>query len=294
MTRGARKPKKPDTEADESLSDKHEQEQNEHEQHGAENVDQFQELKAMVISGFSNVNSKLDSFQKELKNEVRELKETIKGIEQSLDTTSKDLNDLRVEFGKETLKTDSEVKFLKEKITVLEERLNKEVEHNINLEQYTRRENLRFNNIDESPHEDCKAIVQQILEEDLELSISDIRFHAVHRVGKPNPNRTRPIIARFVCREDRDKVWSRRKKIKDSVLYSDPYITEDYAREIQKERRTLIQAMLKAKEQHGFREYFEEKRSFQLAQIQKNFNFFAPRGILYLRKSFHLDDRVGI
>ena len=80
-----------------------------------------------------------------------------------------------------------------------------------------------------------------------------IRFHAVHRVGKKAEDRCRPIIARFVCREDRDRVWLERGKIKQSTTYPDAYITEDYARAIQEERKKLIKAMMKARDEHGLK-----------------------------------------
>ena len=63
-------------------------------------------------------------------------------------------------------------------------------------------------------------------------------FHTVHRVGKKAEDRCGPIIARFVCREDRDRVWLERGKIKQSTTYPDAYITEDYARAIQEERKS--------------------------------------------------------
>ena len=59
----------------------------------------------------------------------------------------------------------------------------------------------------------------------------------------------RPIIARFVCREDRDQVFARKKGIKESTRFKDAYITADYAKAIQDKRRKLIKAMFKAKEQ---------------------------------------------
>ena len=46
---------------------------------------------------------------------------------------------------------------LNKKIVALEAQLNAEIEKNIKLEQYTRRENLRFNNIREEEGEDCKS-----------------------------------------------------------------------------------------------------------------------------------------
>ena len=93
----------------------------------------------------------------------------------------------------------------------------KELEQNTNLEQYTRRENLRFKNIKESEDKDCKEVVYNNIERDLSIDTSEIRFHAVHRTG----NRCRPIIARFVCCEDRDQVWSKRGNLKKSTAHKD-------------------------------------------------------------------------
>ena len=82
---------------------------------------------------------------------------------------------------------------------------NKKLKINIALEQYTRRENLRFNNIEDKEHEDCRAVVYNILEKELGVDTTKIRFHAVHQVGKKIHGRRRPIIiVRFVSREDRD------------------------------------------------------------------------------------------
>ena len=119
------------------------------------------------------------------------------------------------------------------------------------MEQCTRRENLRFNNIEEKEHEDCRAVVYNILEKARGVDTTKIRFHAVHRVGKKIHGIRRPIILRFICREDRDKVWSVRGKVKESMTHADIYITQDYARAIQEERRVLIKAMMKAREEHG-------------------------------------------
>ena len=80
--------------------------------------------------------------------------------------------------------------------------------------------------------EDCKAVMYNILEKELGVDTTKIRFHAVHRIGKKIHGRRRPIIARFVCREDRDKVWSVRGKLKESITHADAYITEDYARAV--------------------------------------------------------------
>ena len=57
----------------------------------------------------------------------------------------------------------------------------------------------------------------------------------------------RPIIAKFVVREDRDTVFSVKNGLKSSYRYSGAYTTQDFAHAIQQERKTLIQAMFAAK-----------------------------------------------
>ena len=78
-----------------------------------------------------------------------------------------------------------------------------ERENNIALENYTR----RVMNLPEDRGEDCKGMIIDLIQKDLKIDVTNIRFHAVHRVGKPAVGKTRPIIARFVCREDRDLIW---------------------------------------------------------------------------------------
>ena len=87
------------------------------------------------------------------------------------------------------------------------------------------------------------------MEKELQIHTTDIRFQAVHRIVKSKESRNRPITARFVCREDRDRVFSRKQALKDSRRYRDAYVTADYAKAIQEERRKHIKATFKAKEQ---------------------------------------------
>ena len=108
-------------------------------------------------------------------------------------------------------------------------------------------------NILESRGENCQDIIYDVLENDLKMNIDGIRFHAVYGVGKPpnnvgTPPCPRPIIARFVVREDRDAVFNVKNRLKSSARYGNAFITQDFAREIQKERKTLIHAMFAAKQ----------------------------------------------
>ena len=93
--------------------------------------------------------------------------------------------------------------------------------------------------------QDCKAMIYGVLQRDLKLDTSSIRFHAGRRVGKLMQGRKRPIIVRFVSREDRNLVWAKQGKIKKCTVHSDAYIIEDFAHAIQEEREVLIKAMIK-------------------------------------------------
>ena len=63
---------------------------------------------------------------------------------------------------------------------------------------------------------------------------------------KPNRNRARPLIARFTCRDDWDRVWKARCRLKNSRIS----MGEDLPRHIQEIRKNvLIAAMKKIKQE---------------------------------------------
>ena len=189
-------------------------------------------LRQVVSEGFVKLHTDLDKLRFEFKTEIDAVKMSIKDIEKSLTYTQSEVEGLKEQFEMEMKEHSKEVDTLNKKITYLEDRLKQEAENNVALEQYTRRENLRFNNIEEKVLEDCRVVVYNILEKELGIDTTKITFHAVHRVGKKIHGRRRPIIVRFVCLEDRDKVWSVRGKVKESMTHADAYITQDYARAI--------------------------------------------------------------
>lgn len=75
----------------------------------------------------------------------------------------------------------------------------------------------RFMNIPEEHGENCIDTIYNIMEHELNIPTDNIQFQAVQRVGKPRqPGKEttpRPIIARFVLREDRDCVLNKKKQV---------------------------------------------------------------------------------
>ena len=207
--------------------------------------DSIECLKTLVTEGLADIREDLDKLRREFKSDIKAVNSTIKELEQSLNSTQGDVDILKKQFKTESEEQISEMELLRIKIAELEQSLKEEVERNTNLEQNTRRGNLRFDIIKESEDEDCKEVVYNIIERDL----------GIRHLRNQIPRRCRPIIARFVCAgEDRDQVWFKRGKIKKSRVYTDVYITEDYARAIQKEREILVKAMTKAHNEHNLPE----------------------------------------
>ena len=137
-------------------------------------------------------------------------------------------------------------------INLLNTKLSEEQEKNHRTGKLLSRENLRFMNIPEQEHENCTDTVYDIVENGLIINTQNIYFHAVNRVGKPRSpedshHHPRPIIARFLCREDRDLVLKAKGRLRHSTDYPNAFITKDYARAIQLERKELIKAMFIAR-----------------------------------------------
>ena len=98
---------------------------------------------------------------------------------------------------------EDEMQELRALLTKTKAELKEEREKFIELEDYTRCENLKFHNIPESEEEGSS------LQKELQMDTAQIRFHGVHRIGKRKENKHRPIIGRFVCREDRAETEAR-------------------------------------------------------------------------------------
>ena len=93
------------------------------------------------------------------------MRDKIKELEAGLTHNQEEVSSLNEKAVKRSEEHAKDVATLTERIAQPEQQLKQEVENNIKLEQYTRRENLpRFNNIEETEGEDCKALVISIIQ----------------------------------------------------------------------------------------------------------------------------------
>ena len=128
-------------------------------------------------------------------------------------------------FGEECVKTvgtlEKQDQLLEAKLAVQEhvidelvkdrDRLRTEVD---DLSQYTRRTNLLFHGIEETDNEKSDDIELDIVNNTMNLGLSLDDISRSHRLGKKVPDRTRPIIARFITYRKRKSVFDAKKKLK--------------------------------------------------------------------------------
>ena len=112
---------------------------------------------------------------------------------------------------------------LDKQIKTFKAEMEVEKQKRIQLDMYSRRENLRLIGIQEKEQEDVEKIVRGILDE-MGILWDNLEFHVVHRVGvkkqvgqyldHPDWPRqyNRQIIMRFVNRQDQDRVWMNKEK----------------------------------------------------------------------------------
>ena len=115
------------------------------------------------------------------------------------------------------------------------------------LDDYSRRENLIFEGIDESPKENCTAKIVRFLNEKLNIADAEqMEFQRIHRVG--NGQKPRPIICRFLKYPEREVVWQARSNLKGSKFK----IKEDFSTDTVNKRQTLFPIMMRARELNKF------------------------------------------
>ena len=158
------------------------------------------------------VNMNMEEMRHGLRHDMKNLNEEIQEVRRSLDNGW-----LGIEDSKSNMAKASEDKVvMKAEISSLKDQFKVEREENVKLEQYTRRENLRLLNVQETEEEDTEQLFTQIPTK-MGMEVQNMNFHAIHIVGSPKdqakyrqhdkPPSPSHIIARFVSRKERDLVW---------------------------------------------------------------------------------------
>nr|XP_037276014.1 uncharacterized protein LOC119168726 [Rhipicephalus microplus] len=103
-----------------------------------------------------------------------------------------------------------------------------------------RRSNLLFFGIEDDPNENWAVSEDKIVKfcsDHLGTSISSPQLERVHRLGRFNTDRRRPIIVKFTFFKDKEQILSKSRKLKGTNFY----IREDFSMKTRQARQKLLE-----------------------------------------------------
>lgn len=214
------------------------------------------------------IKEELEDHEKKMKQEYEEHEKKINDIIKShLETTNKRLEEISkevrditesVEFtegrlDEEIATVKDDISKMKSDVRLIERDLldpNDVSEKLIELEDRSRRNNLRFDGLTEDTNEtwdDCERKIQKILSDKLEIT-EDVEIERCHRMGKRKGNRPRTIICKFLRFKDKQKILKNAKKLKNSGIY----IYEDFCNDTMELRKSLWEEVMEHRRQGKF------------------------------------------
>ena len=212
-----------------------------------ENIEKLEKLDIIeeAVNDLRKSFDKLEGRIQTLEDAYKTTKQDVEGLKESLNANNEDKQKTSERLGKFEEKTNSGLAALEKENNKLSA-LVKEIENkNLYLEAYSRRENVKFENIpEEDPKEDTEMVLRSFLERELGFSdAANIEIQRVHRLGKKKEEKPRPILARFLRYKDCEKLYSLGHRLRgtDFKMYQDlPF-------EIVERRRTQMETLKKAK-----------------------------------------------
>ena len=142
------------------------------------------------------------------------------------------------------------------------------------LEQYQRLNSVRIYGIHETgdDNEDTTLVVTRMLDSKLKLNIKPTDIDISHRLGVASEGKPRPIIVRFLRREDRLKALRSRKNLKGSGISIHPDLTRPRAALFKQESTKLKEKNIKVWVDFSGRIFREpmgtEKRNTNLKRVE--------------------------
>ena len=178
-----------------------------------------------TLAGMDSRILSLESAQATAYRDINDLKESLNFAEDKCKKTAESFNEYKQQISLQMTELEQKGNILHVKITELENK-------NLYLEAYSRRENIKFENIEEVPdpnthQEDTEHLLRTFLQKELGYKDANhVEIQRVHRLNKKKDAKPRPIIARFLRYKDCEQILSlgHRLKSTDYKMYQDlPY-----------------------------------------------------------------------
>ena len=138
-----------------------------------------------MSESFSTLSIRIDQLRFELTDKVKLVNGDVQNIKESTKKAREEISDLKSNMAENT----HEVNRMKSKYEALQQEIQALMSKNNDLEQYTRKENLRLLFVPEEDDENCEEVVVCCLRE-MGINPAGMNFHAVHQVGKKKPSPT--------------------------------------------------------------------------------------------------------
>ena len=137
----------------------------------------------------------------------------IKGDKQLAELTEsvQHMSDKFDEFKKDRKGKEEIINNLKEEVSTLKGRVETLEKESNDQEQYLRRNCILVHGLEENKDKITDDLVASFIKDKMDIDRS-------YQIGKPNPRKIRPIIVKFVRYNDQRKVFSNKKKLKDSRI----------------------------------------------------------------------------
>ncbi|CAH2002164.1 unnamed protein product [Acanthoscelides obtectus] len=158
-------------------------------------------------------------------------------IQNNKEEIEKEIQILRQDITTELYKLERENKKLKEKIDKLEEELN-------STERQVKKYNVIFYGVKEAGDTvtDLDSILK-IFNEKLEVKCSLADFRDIHRIGRKQENKIRPVVAEVINYQLKKVSLENSKKLKDTGIY----LSLDYTKQDYQQRKILYTNLKLAK-----------------------------------------------
>ena len=173
------------------------------------------------------------------KRDVEDLKESLNGNETDKKTTSERIQKLEDSTKSSIAALQKENDELRTNFKLIEDK-------NLYLEAYSRRENIKFENIpeQETNKEGTEMALRTFLETELGFGdAANVEIQRVHRLGKKRGESSRPILARFLRYKDCEKLLSLGHRLRGTNYK----MYQDLPFEIVERRRAQMETFKKAR-----------------------------------------------
>ena len=178
----------------------------------------------ILYNCMQNIEKKLEVLDSKLEATHRS---QIKG-ESQLSSLNETVEFLSKKFDDLVKEKDEQIKNLTEKNKELKKKIEDlEIEQD-RQEQYSRRNCLLLHGIEENKKENTDSLVTENIKKYTGIELSDFDIDRSHRLGKPKPNKPRPIIVKFTRYNIRSKLFSSKNTFKDPNISLTESLTQKY------------------------------------------------------------------